>query len=57
MYRVYVDGNYIGKMNGTALETWLLKERSPVQTELIFQNLNYQGRHNGKGIVIKRFIK
>ena len=56
MYTVTENGNLIGKMNVECLERWLLKRRSPTQTELTIQNLNVLGRVSVEKVVIRKFV-
>lgn len=56
MYTVTENGNLIGKMNVECLKRWLLKRRSPIQTELTIQNLNLFGRVSMGKVVIRKFI-
>ena len=56
MYTVTENGNLIGKMNVECLKRWLLKRRSPIQTELTIQNLNAFGRVSMGEVVIRKFI-
>ena len=56
MYTITENGNIIGKMNVECLRRWLLKRRSPTQTELTIQNLNVFGRVSVEKVVIRKFI-
>ena len=56
MYTVTENGKLIGKMNTECLRRWLLKRRSPIQTELAMQNLNVFGRVSMGKVVIRKFI-
>ena len=56
MYTVTENGNLIGKMNVECLRRWLLKRRSPIQTELTIQNLNVFGRVSMGKVVIRKFV-
>ena len=56
MYTVTENGNLIGKMNTECLRRWLLKRRSPTQTDITIQNLNVFGRACMGKVVIRRFI-
>ena len=56
MYTVYAENKYVGKMNVECLKRWLLKRRSPTQTELTIQNLNAFGRVSMGKVVIRKFI-
>lgn len=56
MYTVTENGNLIGKMNVECLKRWLLKRRSPIQTELTIQNLNVFGRVSMGKVVIRKFV-
>ena len=56
MYTITENGNLIGKMNVECLRRWLLKRRSPIQTELTMQNLNVFGRVSMGKVVIRKFV-
>ena len=56
MYTVKENGNLIGKMNVECLRRWLLKRRSPIQTDITIQNLNVFGRVSVEKVVIRKFI-
>lgn len=56
MYTVTENGNLIGKMNVECLKRWLLKRRSPTQTDITIQNLNVFGRVSMGEVVIRKFV-
>ena len=56
MYTVTENGNLIGKMNVEYLRRWLLKRRSPTQTDITIQNLNVFGRVSMGKVVIRKFV-
>ena len=56
MYTITENGNLIGKMNVECLRRWLLKRRSPTQTDITIQNLNVFGRVTMGKVVIRKFV-
>ena len=56
MYTITENGNPIGKMNVECLRRWLLKRRSPIQTDITMQNLNVFGRVSMGKVVIRKFV-
>ncbi len=56
MYTITENGNLIGKMNVECLRRWLLKRRSPTQTDITIQNLNVFGRVSMGKVVIRKFV-
>lgn len=57
MYTVYAENKYVGKMNSEYLRRWLLKRRSETQTDLILISVSQFGRHERKGLLIKRVVE
>lgn len=56
MYTITENGNLIGEMDTECLKRWLLKRRSPTQTDITIQNLNVFGRVSVEKVVIRKFI-
>lgn len=56
MYELIIEGKPFGKMNGEALQAWLLKRRTAIQAEHIMQNINQFGRWSSKDVVIRKFV-
>ena len=56
MYTITDNGNLIGKMNVECLKRWLLKLRSPIQTDITMQNLIVFGRVSMGRVVIRKFV-
>lgn len=56
MYELFIGGKSLGKMNGEALQAWLLERRTNIQAEIIIQNINRFGRWSNKDIVIRKFV-